>query len=106
MFYLQNFKNFAKAEIDYERPVTLLIGPNGAGKSNLIEAIELLSFIARGRPLHEVTDFGREGGLEVRGGLEACASHNNDVFTLGHRSTISTPERRSRSALSNFYPRH
>jgi ABC-type cobalamin/Fe3+-siderophores transport system ATPase subunit len=92
MFYLQHFKNFEKAEIDYEKPVTLLIGPNGAGKSNLIEAIELLSFIASGRPLHEVTDFGREGGLEVRGGLDACASHGFDIFTLGHRFNVPTPE--------------
>jgi predicted ATPase len=92
MFYLRHFKNFEKAEIDYEQPVTLLIGPNGSGKSNLIEAIELLAFIAGGRPLHEITDFGREGGLEVRGGLDACSSHGQDTFTLGHYSTISTTE--------------
>ena len=92
MFYLRWFKNFEMAELDNERPVTLLIGPNGAGKSNLIEAVELLSFIASGRPLHEVTDFGREGGLEVRGGLEACPTHGQDTFTLGLRSVVSTPE--------------
>jgi predicted ATPase len=92
MFYLRCFKNFETAELDNERPVTLLIGPNDAGKSNLIEAIELLSFIATGRPLHDVTDFGREGGLEVRGGLEACASHGQNTFILGHRSIVPTPE--------------
>jgi len=92
MFYLRCFKNFETAELNHERPVTLLIGPNGAGKSNLIEAIELLSFLASGRPLHEITDFGREGGLEVRGGLEACPSHGQNTFTLGHRSIVSTPE--------------
>jgi len=88
MFYLKNFKNFAEAELDDERPVTLLIGPNGAGKSNLIEAVELLSFLAAGHPLHEVTDLGREGSLEVRGGLDACASFGHDTFILGHRSRI------------------
>ncbi len=89
MFYLKNFKNFAEAELDDERPVTLLIGPNGAGKSNLIEAVELLSFLAAGHPLHEVTDLGREGGPEIRGGLDACASYGHDAFTVGHRSKVS-----------------
>ena len=92
MFYLQHFKNFDKAELDFERPVTLLIGPNGAGKSNLIEAIELLSFLSSGRPLYEITDYGREGGLEVRGGLDVCASHGHEIFTLGQRSKIMTAE--------------
>ena len=89
MFYLKHFKNFEHAELDDSRPVTLLIGPNGAGKSNFIEAIELLSFLAAGHPLHEVTDLGREGGLEIRGGLDACASYGNDTFTLGYRSVVS-----------------
>ena len=89
MFYLRHFKNFADAELDDERPVTLLVGPNGAGKSNLIEAVELLSFLAAGHPLHEVTDIRRGGGVEVRGGLDACASFGRDTFTLGHRSKVS-----------------
>jgi len=71
MFYLRNFKNFTEAELDLDQPATLLVGPNGAVKSNLIEAVELLSFLAGGHRLHEVTDIGREGGIEVRGGLEA-----------------------------------
>ena len=90
MFYLRHFKNFAEAELDDERPVTLLIGPNGAGKSNLIEAVELLCFLAAGHPLHEVTDLGREGGLEIRGGLDACASYGHDTFTLGYRTKIQS----------------
>ena len=88
MFYLKYFKNFEHAELDDQRPVTLLIGPNGAGKSNFIEAIELLSFLAAGHPLHEVTDLGRGGGLEIRGGLDACASYGHDTFTLGYRSIV------------------
>ena len=59
MFYLRNFKNFAEAELDLNQATTLIIGPNGSGKSNLIEAIELLSFLASGHRLHEVTDIGR-----------------------------------------------
>ncbi len=48
MFYLRNFKNFAAAELDLDQSATLLVGPNGSGKSNLIEAVELLSFLAAG----------------------------------------------------------
>lgn len=92
MFYLRDFKNFAYAELDFERPATLLIGPNGAGKSNLIEAVELLSFLSSGHPLHEITDLGREGGLEIRGGLDACARRGHEEFTLGFKGAVSSGE--------------
>ena len=59
MHYLRNYKGFADAQIDLFKPFSLLIGPNGSGKSNVIEAIELLSFVARGQPLHEIGDIGR-----------------------------------------------
>jgi predicted ATPase len=88
MFYLRNFKNFAAAELDLDQPATLLVGPNGSGKSNLIEAVELLSFLASGHRLHEITDIGREGAIEVRGGLEACAKLGVDEFTLGIKTDI------------------
>ena len=51
MYHLIGFKGFKQARIDLLRPFTLLIGPNGAGKTNVIEAIELLSFVVRGQPL-------------------------------------------------------
>ncbi len=92
MFYLRHFKNFSEAELSFDEPVTLLVGPNGAGKSNLIEAIELLCFLTSGRPLHEITDLGREGGLEVRGGLDACASWGEKEFLLGYRGTVETAQ--------------
>lgn len=91
MFYLRNFKNFAAAELDLDQPATLLVGPNGSGKSNLIEAVELLSFLASGHRLHEITDIGREGAIEVRGGLEACAKLGFDEFTLGIKTDITYP---------------
>lgn len=89
MFYLRNFKNFAAAELDLDQPATLLVGPNGSGKSNLIEAVELLSFLAAGHRLHEITDIGREGAIEVRGGLEACAKLGFDEFTLGIKTDVT-----------------
>jgi predicted ATPase len=88
MFYLRNFKNFAAAELDLDESATLLVGPNGSGKSNLIEAVELLSFLASGHRLHEITDIGREGFIEVRGGLEACARIGSDEFTLGLKTEV------------------
>ena len=59
MYNLIDFKGFKAARIDLLRPFTLLIGPNGSGKTNVIEAIELLSFVARGQPLYEIADVGR-----------------------------------------------
>lgn len=83
MHFFKNFKGFKEASIDLLKPFTLLIGPNGTGKTNVIEAIELLSFIARGQPLYEIADVGRtETGIQVRGGLQACGRNGSDTFTL------------------------
>ena len=89
MHHLRNYKGFADAQINLLRPFSLLIGPNGSGKSNVIEAIELLSFVARGQPLHEIGDIGRgSGGLEIRGGLQACAREGRDRFQLGFSASV------------------
>jgi predicted ATPase len=83
MHNFENFKGFAKAELELSKPFTILIGPNGAGKSNVIEAIELLSFIAYGGPLHEITDLGRGNyGLQIRGSLSACPRFAQKAFSL------------------------
>jgi predicted ATPase len=89
MFFLRNFKNFAEAQLDFDQATTLIIGPNGSGKSNLIEAVELLSFLANGHRLHEVTDIERDGAIEIRGGLEACAKIGYDEFTLGYSGGVA-----------------
>ena len=89
MFYLRNFKNFSEAELDFDQPTILIVGPNGSGKSNLIEAVELLSFLASGHRLHEITDIGREGQIEIRGGLEAGAKIGQDQFTLGYKGGVA-----------------
>ncbi len=87
MHFFVDFKGFDSASINLLRPFTLLIGPNGSGKTNVIEAIELLSFIARGQPLYEIADVGRaETGLQIRGGLQACGRIGQDLFTLGFRA--------------------
>ncbi len=84
MHYLTNFKGFEHVSINLLRPFTLLIGPNGSGKTNAIEAVELLSFVARGQPLYEVIDVGRATtGIQIRGGLQACSRDGRDSFELG-----------------------
>ena len=89
MHHITEFKGFKDVSIDLMRPFTLLIGPNGSGKTNVIEAIELLSFIARGRPLYEIADVGRaETGLQIRGGLQACARTIRDNFFIGFLGSV------------------
>jgi predicted ATPase len=84
-----NFKNFASAELNLFAPVTVLIGKNGAGKTNAIEAVELLANLAHGRPLYEVADVGRGGGVcEVRGGLIGCPRLGESRFTLRFSGSI------------------
>ncbi|MDE2723076.1 MAG: ATP-binding protein, partial [Gemmatimonadota bacterium] len=84
MHRIMAFKGFKDVSINLLRPFTLLIGPNGSGKTNVIEAIELLSFIARGQPLYEIADIGRtETGLQIRGGLQACGHMDGNTFMLG-----------------------
>ncbi|MBU2549978.1 MAG: ATP-binding protein [Proteobacteria bacterium] len=83
MHILQDFKGFKLADINLLKPLTVLIGPNGSGKSNAIEGIELLSFLARGRPIHEITDLSKGGSIEVRGGLQSCPRRGSDTFSLG-----------------------
>ena len=84
MHYFKDFKGFKDVRVDLLDPFTLLIGPNGSGKTNVIEAIELLFFVARGQPLYEIADVGRtETGLQIRGGLQACGRTGRDTFMLG-----------------------
>ena len=89
MHHFQDFKGFKDVSIELLHPFTLLIGPNGSGKTNVIEAIELLSFIARGQPLYEIADVGRtETGLQVRGGLQACGRTSKDNFFIGFSASV------------------
>lgn len=84
MHYFKDFKGFKDVSIDLMRSFTLLIGPNGSGKTNVIEAIEMLSFVARGQPLYEIADVGyAEIGLHIRGGLQACGRMGQNIIMLG-----------------------
>ena len=82
MHCLTNFKNFARAELNLFEPLTVLLGRNGSGKTNLIEGVELFATLARGVPFNEITDIGRGGIFEVRGGLRSCVRFGFDKFCL------------------------
>lgn len=82
MHRLKNFKNFEEAGLDLFKPLTILLGRNGSGKTNLIEGVELMAALARGVPVNDVTDIGRGGTLEVRGGLPSCGRFGTTSFAL------------------------
>jgi len=82
MHRLKDFKNFEDAGLDLFEPLTILLGRNGSGKTNLIEGVELMAALARGVPINDITDIGRGGALEVRGGLPSCGRFGAGSFAL------------------------
>jgi energy-coupling factor transporter ATP-binding protein EcfA2 len=63
---IQDFKSFDRATLPLAE-LTVLIGANASGKSNALEAIQLLSWLAEGRRLHDLPLAIRERELAVRG---------------------------------------
>ena len=98
MHSLTDFKNFAHAEINLFEPLTILLGRNGSGKTNLIEGVELLAALAGGAPLNEITDVGRGGTFEVRGGLRSCPLFGTERFSLKfNRASVTFDGERNQS---------
>jgi predicted ATPase len=69
---IQNFKSFEKATLPLA-PLTLLIGANASGKSNFIEGLQLLSWLASGRRLEDISVATRDQELSLRGSLDDLA---------------------------------
>lgn len=88
MHHFVDFKSFRNARIELLEPLVILVGPNGSGKSNALEGIEVLSSIAAGNRLREITDLDREGALNVRGGLQGCPRYGTTSFTLAFSAAI------------------
>lgn len=99
MHRLTDFKNFRHAEVDLSAPLTILLGRNGSGKTNLIEGIEVLGALARGTPFTDITELGRRGAVEVRGGLPSCQRFGAKSFGL-HLNLPDIRPRRRRSRVS------
>ncbi|WNG53814.1 AAA family ATPase [Archangium gephyra] len=80
--YVHGFKSFREARLPLAE-LTVLIGANASGKSNLLEALQLLSWLAHGRRLNELLYAVKERQLDVRGPLERLAHDHEGGFTLG-----------------------
>ncbi len=79
---LSAFKSYSEAVLPV-KPLTVLIGRNGSGKSNALDALEVLSRLARGEEVRDVLDGNRRDAGPVRGGVEGCAPHGSDFFEIG-----------------------
>ena len=71
-FTLGNFKSYSEATLPVA-PLTVLVGANAAGKSNLIEAMQLLAWLAHGRRLADLSNAMKTGELPIRGLLQDLA---------------------------------
>jgi energy-coupling factor transporter ATP-binding protein EcfA2 len=78
-----------------------LIGRNGGGKSNALDALEVLSRLARGGEIRDALDGARRDAGPVRGGIEGCPPIGSDTFELG--ATIAGPPVRCGSTSRSRY---
>ena len=68
-FEIDNFKSYRNARLELgggetgDWPLTVLIGANASGKTNLIEGLRLLSSIAGGARLDDITPGRTDAGL-------------------------------------------
>ena len=94
MHTFKNFKNFADAEIDLSKPMTLLIGRNGSGKSNVIDALELISELLQGRRIEHTLDIGLgdKTDFEIRGGASGCIKKNETECSISFKYSKENDE--------------
>lgn len=79
---LINFKSYAFAGLPLA-PMTFLIGPNASGKSNALEAIRLLSWLAKGTRVDDIERSIQSGDGMVRGSARDLFRNQNEAFALG-----------------------
>jgi predicted ATPase len=75
-FVIKNFKSFRSAELRLY-PLTVLLGANASGKTNLLEALQLLSWMASGRQLSQILSSIRDDELGLRGTLPQLTHEGN-----------------------------
>jgi predicted ATPase len=75
------FKSFEGADLPLA-PLTVLIGANASGKSNAIEAMQLLSWLARGQRLSDLLFAMKGTELSLRGSLRDL-TYNGSEIELG-----------------------
>ncbi len=79
---LRNFKSYREATLSLSA-TTFLIGPNASGKSNALEAIRLLSWLAKGSRLDDIERNIQGGNAVVRGQATDLFGEEKSCFTLG-----------------------
>lgn len=85
---LTNFKSYASANLALA-PLTFLIGANASGKSNALEAIRLLSWLAKGSRLEDISKNIQGTDRLIRGQAADLFQHVQNPFSLGcHFSTM------------------
>ena len=84
---LTAFKSFRDVVLPLEA-MTVLIGRNGSGKSNALEALGVLSRMARGDDLRDAVEGDSRGAEPVRGGMEGCPPYGTDSFALGVSAVV------------------
>lgn len=83
----KNFKSYRNARLPLAA-MTFLIGPNASGKSNALEAIRLLSWLAKGSRLDDIERAIQGGDAVVRGLAKDLFRDQKEAFELGgHIST-------------------
>lgn len=112
---LENFRQYAHAQVSFDTGITSIVGANGAGKSTLVEAI--LWALYGARALREGTDtvrfFWSEGGSPVRVQLdfELGARRYQIVRTLKdswlaqYTNSGWTPIARGTSSINSMVPK-
>ncbi|MCA2812465.1 MAG: AAA family ATPase [Microcystis sp. M090S1] len=78
---LRNFKSYQEATLSLA-PITFLIGANASGKSNALEAIRLLSWLAKGSRLDDIERNIQSGNAIARGQAIDLFSAEKQYFTL------------------------
>lgn len=79
---LTAFKSFRDVAVPLA-PLTVLIGRNGSGKSNALDALEVLSRLAKGTDIRDALDGVSRDAGPMRGGVEGCPPLGSDIFELG-----------------------
>jgi predicted ATPase len=95
---IKNFKSYKKAEL-YLSPLTLMIGANASGKSNVLEALRLLSWLAKGIRLDDIERNIQGADSLIRGQAIDLFQDGESSVTLGCR-LISDDEDWTRLNLS------
>lgn len=79
---LANFKSYSQATLPLAA-LTFLIGANASGKSNLLEAMRLLNWLAKGSRLEDIARAIEGGDAIVRGQSRDLFRDAAQPFTLG-----------------------